>query len=48
MATKRRKGEKAVVHEPLLWSEDCCIRRAILTGSNWLFAWITQQCVPKP
>ncbi|MBN8818708.1 MAG: hypothetical protein J0I80_08310 [Sphingomonas sp.] len=40
-----RKGEKPVVHEPLLWSEDCTIARAIRTGDNWLYAWIAQQAV---
>jgi hypothetical protein len=41
----RRRGEKSVVHEPLLWSEDCTVARGIRSGDNWLYAWIAQQAV---
>lgn len=46
MVTKRRKGEKPVVHEPLLWSESSTVARAIRTGDGWLYAWVLQQNVP--
>jgi hypothetical protein len=41
----RRKGEKPVVHQPLLWTEDGVIAHSIRTGDGWLYAWIAQQCV---
>ncbi len=43
MATKRRKGEKTVVHEPLAWSETCTVARMIRTGDRWFYAWTVQQ-----
>jgi hypothetical protein len=42
---KRRKGEKPVAPQTLVWSEDCHIARSIRTGSGWLDAWIMQQNV---
>jgi len=48
MATKRRKGEKPVVHSLLLWSKDGPIAHKIKTGDHWLYAWIAQQAVPMP
>jgi len=43
MATKRRKGEQTVVHEPLVWSETCTVARMIRTGDRWFYAWTVQQ-----
>jgi hypothetical protein len=42
----RRKGEKPVVCEPLIWSETGTIAASIKTGDRWLYAWMMQQCVP--
>ena len=46
MPSKRRKGEKPVIHEPVTWSETGVIARIISTGTGWLDAWIMQQGVP--
>lgn len=46
MPSKRRKGEKPVIHQPVTWSETCSIARSISTGTGWLDAWIMQQCIP--
>lgn len=41
----RRKGEKPVVHEPLIWSQTCTVANAIKSGDRWFYAWAMQQCV---
>lgn len=41
----RRKGERPVVHEPVMWSDSCGIARAIRTGDRWYRAWTVQQCL---
>jgi hypothetical protein len=38
----RRKGEKAVVHPPVEWSERCTIAQMIRSGDSWLYAWFVQ------
>lgn len=43
--TSRRKGEKPVVHEPLIWSDEGIIARRIRAGDGCLDAWIAQQTV---
>jgi hypothetical protein len=43
VATKRRKGEKPVVHEPLVWSETCIVANMIRTGDRWFYSWTMQQ-----
>lgn len=41
----RRKGERPVVHESIVWSETCGIARSIRTGDRWYQAWVVQQCL---
>lgn len=43
----RRKGERPVVHEPIVWSETCGIARSIRTGDRWYQAWSVQQCLSE-
>lgn len=43
--SKRRKGEKPVIPEPLVWSDSCTVARMIRTGTGWLDAWMMQQGV---
>jgi hypothetical protein len=38
----RRKGEKAVVHPPVEWSETCTIAQMIRSGDGWFYAWFVQ------
>jgi hypothetical protein len=40
--TRRRKGEKAVVHPLTVWSETCTIARMIRSGDWWFYAWFVQ------
>lgn len=45
MVTKRRKGEKPIAHDLLVWSEHCPVANMIRTGDRWFYAWIVQQNV---
>ena len=44
----RRKGERPIVHEPIVWSENCGIARMIRAGDRWYHAWVVQQCLSRP
>jgi hypothetical protein len=40
--TRRRKGEKAVIHPPTIWSETGGTARSITSGDSWFCAWYSQ------
>jgi len=42
----RRKGERKLEREWMLWGPSHPVARAIATGTNWLDAWTGQACSP--